>query len=279
MNITTVRATRIGSHAHRYLSAEPRTGLVVSEFRNGFAALLDEGSDPGFVTFQPTMLPLHPWAVELDPMIRPRLNSACHIRDQVVSLAPAFHIDISAAEITELKIQPWGARAIRHAQQRIPELQQTIEEAPSVWTSRALGPGVSELLKGLPSTGIVEPLMAAIGQGPGSTPSGDDYAVGQLAVQWAMHRASRQAERQLKGLQRLCQWEHLKERTPIGSAQMILAAAAGQFPESVCYVMRALGMDPSRSIYTPARVLALEGVTSGTATLAGILDGLRYLAR
>jgi hypothetical protein len=126
---------------------------------------------------------------------------------------------------------------------------------------------------------LVGLLLGNIGRGPGSTPSGDDYVVGQLAVQWALHEVSEQARRQLAGFQHLCHWEHLKERTPIGSAQMILAAAAGQFPEPVGSVMQTLSMDPDGGFHWPAvKALTLEGVTSGTATLAGILDGLTYLA-
>jgi len=278
MSITNVNASRIGKHASEYLSARAREGAVVSRFRRGFSVLFDEDSDPGFVTFQPLMLPLHPWAVELETIVKPRFDAVYQTKDEGISLASEFRIEVASATVAELKICPWRARAIRHAQQRMPELQQCIEEAPPFWTSETLDYGIRELLKGFPIMGVVDLLMGAIGQGTGSTPSGDDYAVGQLAVMWAMQRASRQAERQIEGFQKLCQWEHLKERTPIGSAQMILAAAAGQFPEPVCYVIRALGMDPSQSIYGPARVLAMQGATSGTATLAGILDGLKYLA-
>jgi len=252
--------------------------MVVSSFRRGFAALFDEDSDPALVTFQPTLSPLHPWAVELETAITPYLKTTCHIKEGIIDLASGFRIETSTASITELKIRSWTEQAARHALQRMPNLQQTIENALPFGTGGAVERWFCEDMRGILGTDIVDSIVDAIGRGPGSTPSEDDYLVGQLAVQWAMHRTSEQARHQLEGFQKLCQWEHLKERTPIGSAQMILAATAGQFPEPVCDVMKALGMDPSQDVYGPANILAKQGVTSGQATLAGILDGLKYLA-
>lgn len=274
MSNPVVRATRIGPLAHHYVHGGFRTGVVVARFGRGFAALLDESFDPGFVTFQHPGYPLHPWAVELESTILPQLDADCYVDKGIVYLVSGFFIDLSNATLTNLRILPWSELSANSALQHVPDLKAAIEEACKMKSHVAL---LQEMGLHIPEE-LAELLVKQIGRGPGSTPSGDDYVVGQLAVQWALHEVSEEARRQLTGFQRLCHWDHLKERTPIGSAQMILAAAAGQFPEPVGSVMQTLTMDLDGGFHWPAvKALSQQGVTSGTATLAGILDGLTYL--
>ena len=51
-------ATRIGAHAHRYLTAKPRAGLVVLRFRRGLNVLFDEAAEAAVVSFLGRMGPI-----------------------------------------------------------------------------------------------------------------------------------------------------------------------------------------------------------------------------
>jgi hypothetical protein len=117
-----------------------------------------------------------------------------------------------------------------------------------------------------------------IGLGTGSTPSGDDFIVGQLAVLWAVRRLSLSASHQIEGFRRLFQWGELRARTSLASAQMILAAAEGSFSEAVRAVLVALAADPQSRLEVPAHILASQGASSGIEMLSGILEAVRHLA-
>ncbi len=279
MNFVCAGGNRIGSEAHRYLTEGERFGRVVSTFRHGVNVVFGPARDPALVAIQTPGYPLHPWAVELGnaPLFRP--GTGCHVVDSMLHLEPGEILSLRALEVDALNVASWSRRRACDALTLVPELQDFLDNFPASWSdlSRAERSALTHQL--LPGTEFGwHVLQAFIGRGGGSTPSGDDYTVGHLAVLWALASLSEHARLQIRGVRTLCRWEKLKERTPLGSAQMILAAANGHFPSTVCRLMRELRRFSNARTSFMLRTLASQGATSGVAALTGIVDGLRRAA-
>lgn len=274
----TVNATRIGAHAHRYLSKKPRIGTVVSTFRQGFNVVLDEDSDRGFVPFQTPGVPLHPWAVELPDVANgPSVGTSCTAEASRIRIDSKFSIDLGETEICELGINPWTRDEAGSAQRRVLKIK---DSYVAKLTEAFPGPLSQQIRKDLiRETGetLETILRALVGSGVGSTPSGDDFIVGSLAVLWAIKAFSLHAERQITGFRTLSRWDKLAERTPLPSAQMILAAADGSFAEPIQAFLAAITCDQDELVAVAPSTLVAQGATSGFDVLAGILTALRTL--
>jgi hypothetical protein len=109
-------------------------------------------------------------------------------------------------------------------------------------------------------------LRTLVGCGAGTTPAGDDFALGALAYAWVSQgpeasviAAMRSLEAELPGL------------TTATGATCLRAAARGEFGSHLVVWVRALPrVSPSRALALALRV-AGHGATSGYDTLAGFV--------
>lgn len=267
-----VYAGNIGIDAFDYLSRRPRRGRIVSRFREGAAALFDDAHDPGLITLQTTRRPLHPWAVDVPEVGSLWRGLPCASDGSCLRIGAQWSLPLNAVRADALTIPGWGAREAQCAFGYLGELEDILDQTPLPADSVPIEAAPLELI---PAYFQQRVLDLVIGWGPGSTPSGDDFTVGRLAVLWALADVSPRVVRQIKGLQSVLRWEKLKERTPLGSAQMILSATNGHFCRAISTFVRSLGQAETPSLKASCRPLLSLGATSGTAMLAGIVDGLR----
>ena len=233
--------------------------------------LFGDADDARLITLQTVRRPFHPWAVDVLDVAALRVGLPCSSDGSRLNVGTSWTIPLNDVRVDTLILPAWTPREARRALGRVEDLQDVLDRTP---------PPSDEIFRGsapgsLASAHPREFLEQVVGHGPGSTPSGDDYSVGRLAVLWALVDVSPQAARQIKEVQRVFRWEKLKERTPLGSAQMVLSAANGRFCRAVASLILSIGIEGSRSTSIACgRVLSL-GSSSGGATLAGIVDGLR----
>jgi hypothetical protein len=271
-------ATRAGAWAHAYLSAGRRAGCVVSVFRHGATVLLDAASDPALVAVQSPAVPLHPWAVEVSDPPALRVGTGCEAAGLTIGLSLHLRIDLEPARVERLPMAPWNTEDAQRARQRIPELRRLVEQAHGA-VNRSLGDLKGELNLGASVEDWGTTLAARlIGRGGGSTPSGDDYVIGRLAVLHVLQAACPPAARQLRDFDAFLASCDITSRTPLGSAQMLAAAAEGGFAEPILRMMIALAKPLQPGIGDAAHVLSKQGASSGIATLWGIADGLAQAA-
>ncbi|MGH3640173.1 MAG: DUF2877 domain-containing protein [Mycobacterium sp.] len=122
------------------------------------------------------------------------------------------------------------------------------------------------------AAGAVAASRALIGLGIGSTPSGDDYILGCLAV-LLLHCRTRRFGRQLAvGLRPLC-----ADTTPV-SRSYLLAACDGRFHVDVTKVIEAIFLGGQSTVRQSVERVIAMGATSGTDTMVGILDTLETLS-
>ena len=174
MSITNLRATRIGSHAHRYLSEKPRAGTVISVFRHGFNVLFNADSDPGFVTFQAQDMPLHPWAVVLpgeSPVVEK--GTICSAEMRSIHFKRGFIVSFAGATVAKLYIQSWNQEEAAHALHNKLLIGNSIEARRSSTKSIQIEADILTILvRGrLPDDAQI--LVELVGRGSGSTPAGE----------------------------------------------------------------------------------------------------------
>jgi uncharacterized protein DUF2877 len=263
MNITSLRATRIGSHAHRYVSEKPRAGIVILVFRHGFNVLFNGDSDPGFVSIQTEGVPLHPWSIELTGTTRtPEVGAPCFAEATLIRFDNGLCIDIVSAEVCELRIMPWTQEESAHVQERIPIIEQLRAKELAARVPDPFQPQIDAILEGWRHSGSTDDLRGLIGLGTGSTPSGDDLIVGIVAGFAALGTTT------LTGaLRTTAIWQ----RTHPVSAQMLAAALDGAFSQSLRDLANQLGQAASTTaqLRQCVETLANQGATSGTAMLVG----------
>ena len=278
MNITKLRATRIGSHAHRYLSEISRTGIVVSVFRHGFNALFDEDSDARLVAFQTQNVPLHPWAIEL-PGASPDLmpDTACRAEAKSIRFKSGFIVSFAGAAIAKLYIQSWNQEEATHALHNKLLIGNSIETRKSSTKSIQIEADILTILvRGrLPDDAQI--LVELVGRGSGSTPAGDDVLLGMLAALSALSTSSHQSRLELAALQGELHSVDLFKKTTLSSAQMLNAAMSGSFPAPLCALVTDLkrpDIEDCELQQSIDRVLGL-GATSGWFFLIGFMTAIR----
>jgi len=270
MNITNLCATRIGSHAHRYLSEIPRTGTVVSVFQHGFNVLFNGDSDPGFVSIQTEGVPLHPWSIELTGTARaPEVGAPCFAKATLIRFDNGLCIDIVSAEVCELRIIPWTQEESALAKDRIPIIEQLRAKELAARVPDPFQPQIDAILERWKQSGSAADLLDLIGLGTGSTPNGDDLIVGILAGFAALGTAM------LAGALRTAA---IRQRTHPVSAQMIEAAIDGAFSQSLLDLANQLGQATSTTeqLRQCVEILANQGATSGTAMLVGFTAAYQW---
>lgn len=144
---------------------------------------------------------------------------------------------------------------------------------------RLAGPLAAAALAGA-AEDVADLLLALVGAGPGSTPTGDDVVVGVLA---ALDRdgghgaAGATATAATGGADRLrAALPPLLGRTTAGSRHDLAAAVAGQFAERVHVLVRALAAP--RLVPAVVRAARGWGATSGTDLAHGIAGAATALA-
>ena len=263
MNTTNLRATRIGSHAHRYLSEISRTGIVVSVFQHGFNVLFNGGSDPGFVSIQTERVPLHPWSIELTGITgAPEVGAPCFAEATLIRFDNEFCIDIVSAEVCKLRIMRWTQEEFAHVQERIPIIEQCLAKELATRVPDPFQPQINTILEHWRHSGSTDDLRGLIGLGTGSTPSGDDLIVGILAGFAALGMTT---------LTDALRTTAIRQRTHPISAQMLTAALDGAFSQSLRDLANKLGQAASTTaqLRQCVETLANQGATSGTAMLVG----------
>lgn len=274
MSTKKLRATRIGVHAHRYLSEESRTGSVVSTFRDGFNVLFDEGPNSRFVAFQSQDGPLHPWAVELPgtpPLLQAKL--ACFSNGKSIRFSNGLIASFTSAVVHKLDIQPWDQeetlRAFHNGSLVRASFKATLPTNQPVLLDADL---LAILVRGrLPND--AQTLVELIGRGSGSTPAGDDVLLGMLAALTAQAASAHQSEVNLAALRAGLHSKDLFKQTTRPAAQMLNAALQGSFPEPICALVtnlkreRPLDCELQHSV---DQVLSL-GASSGWCFLMGFI--------
>ena len=236
--------------------------------------LFGDVDDARLIALQTVRRPFHPWAVDLRDVAALRVGVPCFSDGSCLNVGTSWTIPLNDVRVDALTLPAWTPREARRALGRVEDLQDVLDRAP---------PSSDEIFRGSPPGSLASAhprglLERVVGRGPGSTPSGDDYTVGRLSVLWALVDDGLQVACQIQEVQRLFRWENLKERTPLGSAQMVLSATNGHFSQPLVALIQSLGRRerPSMDV-TCSPVLSL-GSSSGRATLAGIVDGLRHAA-
>ena len=263
MNITNLRTARIGSHAHRYLSEIPRTGIVVSVFQHGLNVLFNGDSDPGFVSIQSPETPLHPWAIEIPNLARvPTVETAATVELDVIHFDNELTITIVTAGIRELRIKSWSKEEADLAQERIPLLGAFLQAGHRRRPTDPFQSQIEAILESWRQSGRANDLFGLIGLGSGSTPSGDDILVGMLAACSALGTTTLALALRTAGI---------RQRTHPVSAQMLGAVIDGAFPQSLRDLANQLGQAASTTeqLRQCVETLANQGATSGTAMLVG----------
>ena len=263
MNITNLRATRIGSHAHQYLSERSRIGTVISAFRHGFNVQFSGDSDPGFVSIQTEEVLMHPWSIELvEPIRAPEAGVPCFSEASLLRFDSESCVDIVTAKVCELRITPWTQEEAARVQDRIPLIEEFLSTECSKQVPDPFQPQINAILEYWRQSDSADDLLGLVGLGAGSTPSGDDILVGMLAACSALETTT---------LARALRTADIRRCTHPASAQMIEAAIDGAFSQSLRDLADQLGQATSTEALLRQRIetLADQGATSGSAMLVG----------
>ena len=264
-----VYATRIGGHAYRYLTARPRTGRVVSSFSGGINLLFEKGE--AFVPVQTASVALHPWAIEIpgEPL---RFAEGTPVRVRSGEfLAGDTYIVFSTAQVEELSLPRFSAHEAVIARHNLPILARFGEEARKAHPPDPFQTEIDAILVRWHESGDPRMLFDLIGLGAGATPSGDDVLVGLLAGLSLLKGEDSKCEEVLTHLHVVIS-DTARSHTPLPSAQMLLAACEGAFPEPLLTLLEHLASSNtlhSVIIERSARVAEL-GHHSGLAIILGL---------
>lgn len=266
--------TRMGSHAHHYLTAAPRSGVVASNFTGGINVLFDQGTTPRHIVVQHELIPLHPWAIEYNVPSNMAVGTHCAATDNILQIGSNLTLKIQETEVCALSISPWSRREVHHAKQHLVRLKESLGKRLDTGFYDRLADQFGRSARDLFDGDLEDLLQDITGLGEGSTPCGDDFIVGRLAICWALQTVPEHSSGEIAKIQAPEHWEELMGRTPLPSAQMLRAAMDGSFSEAVFNVMQDLGQPDPSNADTAILDLTSQGGTSGLATVAGIVNGL-----
>lgn len=266
-----IQAERIGGHAWQYLTTQSRKGRVVSSFSGGINLLFEDGE--AFVPVQTSAVPLHPWAIEIAGRVllfAEKTPVSAEARDLLVGNT---RIVLSTARIEELSLPRLSAEGVAIAQRNLPILARLVNEARKTHPPDPFQQQIDAILARWRKTEDPEVLLDLIGLGAGSTPSGDDVLVGILAGLSIFGGRSSRSDKVLAHL-RAGISDNARGRTPLPSAQMLLAACSDAFPELVVELSSAL-LQPGVSgemIEELVKRISQIGHHSGIAMLSGLIE-------
>jgi len=270
-----IRATRIGGHAYRYLTTHPRIGRVVSSFSGGINLLFEGGK--AFVPVQSTNVPLHPWAIEIpgEPL-RFAEGTPVRSKEGELSLGDMLLV-LSTAQVEELSLPRFSAEGVAIARRNFPLLTRFVEEARKTHQPDPFQEEIDAIRARWHESSAPAVLLDLIGLGAGSTPSGDDVLVGIIAVMSLFEQVQDQIKEALPQLRAGIQ-ETARARTPLPSAQMLLCAGNRSFPEPILALLSSLTSEGASEdiIVEKAQLVAQLGHYSGLAILLGLTGFARF---
>ena len=264
-----IRATRIGGHAYRYLTTRPRTGRVVSTFSGGINILFDNGE--AFVPVQTTSVPLHPWAIEMSgEPLRFAEGTPASVKSGVLSVEDT-RIVLSNARTEDLRLPQSSATDVATARQNFPIIAKFVNEVRKTHPPDPFQEQIDAIVDRWHDTGDSRILLDLIGLGAGSTPSGDDVLVGIIAGMYLLDRVDARVEETLIQVCTSIE-ETARALTPLPSAQMLLAACDRSFPEPVFALLKGFASSSisEEAILEKAEGVAQVGHYSGLAMLTGL---------
>ncbi len=216
-----IRATRIGGHAYRYLTARPRTGRVVSSFSGGINLLFEHGK--AFVPVQTASVALHPWAIEIEGQpLRFAEGTPVSVQPGQLSVENT-QIVLSEARIEDLQLPHSSATDVAIAKGNFLFLKQFVDKARKTPPPDPFQQQIDAILVRWHESGDPRMLFELIGLGAGATPSGDDVLVGIVAGLSLFESADDRVEEAMFQLRSGIQ-KTAHARTPLPSAQMLHAA-------------------------------------------------------
>jgi len=264
-----IRATRIGGHAHRYLMVQERTGHVVSSFSGGVNLLFEGGE--AFVPVQASSVPLHPWAIEIPgESLRFAEGMPVSVKDGELSIENT-HIPFSNAQVKELSLPRFSPEGAAIAQRNFPILSRFVQEARNMHPTDPFQREIDASLARWQKAGDPTVLVNLIGLGAGSTPSGDDVLVGIIAGLSFFENMDDKVREALSQLRSGVQ-EVARGRTSLPSAQMLLSACDSAFAEPILALLKSLGsaVTSEDELLDKAEHIAQLGHHSGIAILSGL---------
>jgi hypothetical protein len=147
----------------------------------------------------------------------------------------------------------------------LPLLEENVAALPGSepWRGAVLkrGEALAEALRRGDRALAVSAAAALAGLGEGSTPAGDDYAMGALHALWATDLPARRWAAALAAA--------AAPRTTIGSAAWLRAAADGAVGERWRELLGALACGETRAVRAATRRVRALGHTSGAFSLRG----------
>lgn len=227
--------------------------------------------DHALVALLPDGMPLHPWALTA-PISPARFAAGDPVRtaESAVEVG-TFRIRVDAAEIADLALsdRPRVLPAETELLLRLGGHASAAAQCGGTWVSA---------LDQFRSGGDAHTLTRLLGAGNGLTPSGDDALVGVLAALDWVRDACPEAAPLREALVPLLAWE-APLRTARLSAQLLVAAAAGQYAEPVLGLFGSIVGEHTTELRLNDAVASLlaMGHESGSATLAGIVSALGRL--
>jgi len=269
-----IQAERIGGHAYRYLTTRPCTGWVVSSFSGGINLLFEGGE--AFVPVQTRAVPFHPWAVQVSGhLLRADEGTQASFVGEEIAIGDTV-ISLANAKIESLRLPRLSNEEAAIALRRLLPLAQFIEEARRTLPPDSFQPQIDAILRRWHESGEVDILLDLIGLGAGSTPSGDDVLVGILAGLSILEKVSRKKMQQLVRLRSGIQ-ARVKGRTPLPSAQMLLAACEQSFGEPILEFIEGITLFTTSEdgLLEKIRSIYQLGHHSGHSILLGLLISLR----
>ena len=271
---SSIRATRIGGQAYRYLTTQSRKGRVVSIFSGGINLLFEDGE--AFVPVQTHAIPLHLWAIEI-PGEALRLTEGVSVRaGKGEVIVGGTRIVFSTAQVEDLSLPRFSAEGVAIAQRNLPTLARLLNEARKMHPPDPFQQQIDAILARWRKTEDPEVPLDLIGLGAGSTPSGDDVLVGILAGLSILEKVSRKEMQQLVRLHSGIQ-ARVKSRTPLPSAQMLLAACEQSFGEPILEFIEEITLSTTSEggLLEKIRSVYQLGHHSGYSILLGLLVSLR----
>jgi len=228
-----------------------------------------------FVPIQTSSVPLHTWAIEIkgDPLRFPE-ETPVSVEGGGLSVGDT-HIPLSDAQIDELSLPRLSGEEAAIARRALPILVRFVEEARKTRPPDPFQPQIDAIIDRWHETGDPGLLLDLIGLGAGSTPSGDDVLVGILAGMSLFEHVDGQVKEALTCLRTGIQ-EIARARTPLPSAQMLLAACDRSFPEPLLALLEGLTFRSASEdeIVERARHVTQLGHHSGIAILSGLTSYL-----
>jgi len=269
-----IRAERIGGHAWQYLTTRSCEGRVVSSFSGGINLLFEGGK--AFVPVQTSAVPLHPWAVQVSGhLLRVDESTPASFAGEEIEIGDTI-VSLGNAKVEHLRLPRISNEEAKIALSRLPLLAQFIVECRKTRSSDPFQPQIEAILRRWHESGEIDILLDLSGLGVGSTPSGDDVLVGILVGLSILEKVSRKEMQQLVRLHSGIQ-ARVKSRTPLPSAQMLLAACEQSFGEPILDLLTDLtAVDtPGDKLLQGAERVAQLGHQSGLAILLGLTKSLR----